>query len=196
MTTTLPDPDAGLVERLCAGDPLAASDFCVAHLNALVEQLRRSYPTAHEHALSEAAEDALLAFVKNPQAFDPARGTVAGYLRMAAKADLINIQKKEARHHRDRTGADCVEDAPDPRNELVDEADGPSFADHGLAAVIAGFTDVERLFFDLMRDGEKRTQVLAVVLGLADAAPAEQTTQVKKMRDCLIKRLQRRRDGP
>lgn len=194
--TTLPDPDAGLVERLVAGDPSAASDFCVAHLDAIVEQLRRSYPTTHEHALSEAAEDALLAFVKNPQAFDPMKGTVAGYLRMAAKADLINIQKKEARHHRDRAAADCVEDAPDQRNDLEYEADSPSFADPGLAAVIADFTEVERRFFDLMRDGEKRTPVLAVVLGLADTPTADQTAEVKKMRDRLIKRLQRGRDGP
>jgi len=193
MPTTLPDPDAGLVERLRAGDPAAPSDFIVAHLVSLVQHLHRGYPTAHDDALNEAAEDALLEFVKNPHKFDPAKGTVAGYLRMSATADLRNIQAREARHHRNRASADCVEDAPAAGNDERDDADSPTFDEPGLAAVIAGFNDTERRFFELMRAGEKRTPVLAVVLGLADAAADLQTAEVKRMRDRLIKRLQRGR---
>ena len=127
--------------------------------------------------------------------FDPTRGTLAGYLRMAAKADLLNIQQKESRHHRNRAGADCVEAAPDPRKDDAGEADGPSFNNPGLATVIAGFSDVERQFFELMRAGVSRTPQLAAVLGLADAAAGVQAAEVKRMRDRLMKRLERGRDG-
>ncbi|HEX4607222.1 MAG TPA: hypothetical protein VH092_03370 [Urbifossiella sp.] len=190
----LPDPDADLLARLRVGDTVAPAELAVAHMDGLVVYLRQRYPSAHEHFLFEAAGDAVLALIKNPGAFDPARNTLAGYLRMAALGDLHNLFHKEGRHHRDRAGPDSVELVPDDRNEGMDEPDGPSFDAPELAAVIARLNEIERRFFDLIRSGENRTAVLAPVLGLGDRPEAEQQAEVKKMRDRLIKRFQRAKE--
>ncbi len=195
MTATAPpDPDADLLARLRGGEPMASAELVRAHVDGLVEHLRRCHPTAHEHFLVDAAEDALLGLIKNPHTYDPARCSLAGYLRMSALGDLRNALQKEARHHVGRASADCVEEAPDSRNDQQVEHEGSSFDDPGLAAVIAGFTETERRFFDLMRAGEKRTAVLAVALGVADRPVGEQQDEVKRVRDRLIKRLRRAKE--
>ena len=102
---------------------------------------------------------------------------------MAATGDLRNLLKTEERHHRGRVGAESVEDAAADGNDERDDTELPSFDAPGLACVIAGFTAVERRFFDLLKSGEKRTPVLAAVLGLADAPKTAQEHEVKKMRD-------------
>jgi hypothetical protein len=196
MTPTLPDPDARLVERLRSADPTVSADVAAAHLDGLIAHLRRCNPTVDEQVVNSAAVDALVGLFKNPLGFDPTKLTLGAYLRMAAAADLKNLLKQELRHHRGRASPDCVEDAPDGRNEDRGEPDGLSFDDPALAAVIAGFSPVEKQFLDLMRAGEKRTSELAAVLGLSDRPGDEQQAEAKKVRDRLIKRLQRGRGGP
>jgi hypothetical protein len=71
MTPTLPDPDAGVVERLRAGDPLASNEITQELLDGLIIHLRRVHPTADEQFVNAAAVDALVGLFKNPHAFDP-----------------------------------------------------------------------------------------------------------------------------
>jgi RNA polymerase sigma-70 factor, ECF subfamily len=191
-----PDAAADLHARLTAGDRVASADLADAFLVPLIESLRAAFPRVDDHVRVTAAEDALLSLFRKPETFDPSRGGLAGFLRMAARRDLSNLLRGERRHQDRRSEQDCVEVAADDGNPSPDDEDLPSFADPELAAVIASLTDDERRLFDLLRDGEKRTAVLAVALGLGDRPAAEQRREVKRVRDRIIKRLQRAKGGP
>ena len=195
MSDSWPDTDeiATLFQRLCRGDPLAPLDFLVAVLDPLVSHLRRYRPGADEHAYLTAAGDAALDLIRNPAIYDPAGRTLVGFLRMSAERDLQNALAKEARHHRHREPAECVEVVPDARNDSPDgpEGDLPSFDDPDIAAELASLTPTERAVFDLMRAGEKGTAAFAAVLGIGQLPAAEQAREVKRVKDRIIKRLQR-----
>lgn len=185
-----PAADAALVARLVALDPTVFNDIAAAFLGPLVAFLRRSHPRADEHLLFTAAEDAVISLLKNPKAFDPARGSLLGFLRMAARGDLSNALRTEERHQRNRAPRECVEDAPAAGNTEVDSP-GPALDDPDLAAAVAAFTEPEQRFFALLRAGENRTGPLAAALGLADRPADEQRAEVKRTRDRLLKRLRR-----
>jgi RNA polymerase sigma-70 factor, ECF subfamily len=191
-----PDAAADLHARLTAGDPVASSDFAAAFLDPLVDYLGAAFPRVDDHVRLTAAGDAVLSLIHKPGLFDPARGGLAGFLRLAARRDLSNLLRGERRHQDRRIEQDCVELAAADGNPSSDDEDLPSFDDPELATVIVSLTDDERRLFDLVRDGEKRTAVLAVALGLGDRPVTEQQREVKRVRDRIIKRLQRARGGP
>jgi RNA polymerase sigma factor (sigma-70 family) len=196
MTPNPPaDPDVALYQRLRGGDPTAKYDLAERFMEPLVAFLRRASRATDEDLLYQAAGDAIVGLIKNPLRFKPELNTLIGYLRMAARGDLHNAIQKEARHQRNRAGADSVELVEDPGNAEGDDSEGPSFDDPGLAAALADFTPTEQEFFRLLRTGEKRTSVLAAVLGLDDQPEAVKRAEVKRTRDRLIKRLQRAREG-
>ena len=197
MSDSWPEADevAALFHRLCGGDPVARSDFSVAVLDPLAGHLRRWRRDADEHACLTAAEDAVLALIRNPAIFDPAKCALIGFLCMSAKGDLLNALKKEARHHVNRESAESVELAADGGNTSADERgdDLPSLDDPDLAAEVANFTAPERAAFELMRAGEKATAAFVVALDIGHLSADEQARGVKRAKDRIIKRLQRTR---
>ena len=195
MSDNWPEADevAALFQRHCNGDRLARSDFIAATLDPLLQHLRRWRRDADEHACLTAAEDAILALIHNPIIYDSAGRALIGFLRMSAERDLLNELAKEARHHRNRDSAECVELATDDRNTSVDELAGdlPSFDEPDIAAEVASLTATEREVLRLMRDGEKRTAAFAAVLGIEHLPMEDQAGGVKRVKDRIIKRLQR-----
>lgn len=192
--TPWPDPDhcRELLRRLAAGDALAPSDFADAVLNPLVEYLRHTNLTPDEHAVQTAAEEAVMSVIRKPAVYDPTRSDLPGFLRMAARGDLKNILNRERRHHRgqksvelDERAGKCIES---------DAGDRPSFDDADVAAVLAELTDAERAVLDLMRSGERATEAFAAVAGLGDLPREEQQAEVKRIRDRIVKRLQRAKE--
>lgn len=184
------DAAADLHRRLAAHDPTAPADFAEAVLDPLLAYLRAKEPSADDHHRVEAAEEAVLSVIRNPAVYDPARGELPAFLRMAARRDLENIRAKEWRHQRKREVRDCVELAAPDGNSL---AGVPSFDDPELAPLVAALPDAERQVLDLMRTGERRTEAFAAVLGLGGRPAAEQRREVKRVKDRLTKRLQRMR---
>ncbi len=195
MSDSWPEAEAvaALFQRLRTGDPLARSDFIHATLDPLLHHLRRWRRDADEHACLTAAEDAILALLRNTGIYDPAGRTLIGFLRMSAEGDLRHELAKEARHHRNRDSAECVELVPDDGNNSPDERadDLPSFDDPAVAAELASFTATKRAVFELMREGERATPAFAAVLGIVHLSADEQSREVKRVKDRIIKRLQR-----
>ena len=129
-----PDECAALHQRLAAGDdPVASSDFAAAFLDPLVAFLRGTRHGADDHAIQTAAEDAVLSVIRRPAVFDPARGNLVSFLRMAATADLNNLRTKEARHQRNREDRECVELAGDGGNPSTSD-DVPSNSRNSASA--------------------------------------------------------------
>ena len=192
MSDAWPDSEtaAVLYERLRTGDPLAQSEFIAAVLDPLVAHLRAKWPHADEHIRITAAGDAVLSLIRNPDLYDPSKRGLIGFLRMAAEGDFLNVLAKERKHHIGRETREIVELPADGGNTVAE--DGlPSFDDREIAAEIAGLTPPERAVFELMRDGERHTPAFAAALNLGHLPEADWPREVKRVKDRVIKRLQR-----
>ena len=95
-----PPPEEGLSLHLrhCASEADATADICQAYLSPLLVSLAVKFPNIDVHARESAAHDAIVHYLKKPSAYDPGRGDLAKYLRMAARADLLNHLRAEQRH--------------------------------------------------------------------------------------------------
>lgn len=200
--------DRALHARLLRRDLSAPSDLVQAHLEPLVRWLRARYPRADDDLLQDVAVDLLLSLAERPEQYDPDRAPLQRYLRMAARRDVQNALRGERRRSRllvrvqhvelaGPTGKRPVESAEDPA-EMV--ARSEPLSPRTLALVRSAFDDAEWEIVQLMLDGERRTGPYAALLGLAERPPQEQARQVKRVKDRLLKRLQRlapqvRRDG-
>lgn len=175
--------------RLLVADPTTAGEFATLVLPPLEADLSRQFRHAHPDDITTAADWAVAAFLRNPAAYDPARAPLPGFLRLAARRDLLNLLHGDARHRRGRIPWAGVELAHPAGNEL---AEGESFADYpGLLAAVEGLDGADRRVLELMCDGERETAVFAEVLGIADRPAAEQADAVKRAKDRVKARLRR-----
>lgn len=174
--------------RLVA-DPDAGGAFAVAVLRPLESDLARQFPRAHPDDVATAAGDAVLALLRRPGTFDPARGPLPGFLRLAARRDLVNLLDKEKRHHRGRIPWEAVELSHPDRNEVEESVSLADFP--GLREAIDSLPDDDRRVLDLILDGERDTAVFAAVLGLSDRPADVQFDEVKRAKDRVKARLKR-----
>jgi RNA polymerase sigma-70 factor (ECF subfamily) len=193
-------------ERL-RDDPTAQVDLAVTYLGPLATWLAQRYPGVDPAIRETAAEDAIIGLSKNPATYDPARQTIEVYLRMSASGDLRNAVRDEQRHRLRQVDLAAVEHSPRAGKYLQDEDADPALilerremvrarlaaVKADLASVQEGLTAVEVLFVELMEAGERKTVVYAQVLDLADRPIEEQRREVKRVKDRLIKRIERAR---
>jgi DNA-directed RNA polymerase specialized sigma24 family protein len=201
LAVSPPPPEEGLRlhARLCAGDPTASADFAAAYLPWLEAWLGRRFPRVAPDLRADAAEDALVSLIKRPGAYVPGRGDLAAYLTMAARADLANLLRKERRHRRALLPLQDVELSPAAGKYLVgadpaaarDAAEGEAERADFFAGVAAGLSPGERLALELLRRGERSTDVFAEALGLAGLPGPERAAEVKRVKDRVKKRLRR-----
>jgi DNA-directed RNA polymerase specialized sigma24 family protein len=188
-------PDDGLRDswlRLVA-DPDTAGAFAAVVLPPLEADLARQFPHADPHDLTTAADWAVVAFLRNPTAYDPSRAPLPAFLRLAARGDYLNIRSGEGRHHRRRIPWDGVELTHPDRKEWEEVA---SLADHpAVLAAIEVLPAEDRPVFELLLDGERDTAVFAGALGIADRPADEQADEVKRAKDRIKARLKRAGGG-
>jgi DNA-directed RNA polymerase specialized sigma24 family protein len=201
-----PAPERALAihARLAAGEPVAPSDLAHAFLDPLAVSLARSNPGLDPHLCDEAAEDAILALIKNPRSYDPERAALDVYLRMSARGDLRNILEREKRHRARSFPIDPVALPAAPRNQTLEHADpaavvvlAEELARRAAAleaeAAPAGLTPAEMQVLTMMRQGERATTAFARALGVDHLPSAEQRREVKRAKDRITKRLKRSR---
>ncbi len=178
--------------QLLAGDDLASAELAAALRPELVAHLRRRYPRrADQEWIEDAADDALIAYLLEPEKFDPARASLPAYLKMAAEGDLKNALARQRR--REKKIAAGVE--LDQLGGKPSQADDPTW--RLIAEELRG--ELQSLLPDprdqalltLLAEGERSTAVFAEALGLADLPREEQRTEVKRHKDRLKKKLQR-----
>jgi RNA polymerase sigma-70 factor (ECF subfamily) len=182
-----------------ARDPTAAADLAAFTLQPLVRSLRAQFPRVDLHTIEEVAIDVILDLAEQPERFDPARSSLRTYLRMAAQGDLKNWLRSERRRGSHvlpmvdvdlsaRAGKRLVDGTPDPAAVLASQ---DIVSAETLALVRASFSDVEWDVVLLMTEGERRTATYARILGLAEQSEIAQARAVKRVKDRLLKRLQR-----
>ena len=188
-----------LHERLLADDPVATVDFFEMVVPTLERYLRYQFPSIgpsvdpdiYVYAIHEALTD----HFKNPGRYDPAKSKLTTYLRLAAKRDLQNLLRKESRHATGRTSLDSVEfelpDGNDISETVADNIDAQRLSDK----LAKEMTPEEREVFSLMAEGERSTEAAAAALGIGHLSAHDQMREVKRVKDRIKRRLQRRRDS-
>jgi RNA polymerase sigma-70 factor (ECF subfamily) len=193
------EADRALHARLLAGDVLASAELAETYLAPLVARLLRHHPHDDPHLVETAAIDAVLATAEHPERYNPARGSLATYLWIAARGDLRNARQSAWRRAAHHTPLDVVEIGPAARN-LATGADDPADVaarrrdrDPGLVATArAAFDAREWAVVELMIDGERRpTADYARLLGLEHLPAPDRAREVKRVKDRLEKRLRR-----
>ena len=186
----------GLHDRLLSDDPVATEEIFTIAAPELERHLRLRFPSlavgVDPDIYMSAVFDALTDYFKNPGNYDPARSGLMTYLRMAARGDMLNLLAKEKRHANGRVSLEDVEfrqsDGNDISERVAEEIDGQREVED-LKQVM---TPEEWAVFSLTMEGERSTEVAAEAMGIGHLASAEQAREVKRVKDRIKKRIQRR----
>ena len=189
-------------QRLLDPDDLPASnDLAVAFLEPLRAWLAKTHGGVDPEIRDEAAEEAILALIRNPRSYHPEQLGLEEYLRMSAQGDLRNILRKERKHHQKRVPWESVELSPEAGKYLGRE-DDPTLrlriaeeveenAGTVPESVRQGLSEAETRVLELLLQKERRTARYAEALGILHLSPEEQEREVKRVKDRLKKRLER-----
>lgn len=200
-----PDRHQHLHQRLVDRDPTAPDDFADTFLEPLINWLAEHNRGIHPDLVNEAAEEAILAVIRNPGSYRPRDSCLEPYLRMSAQADLRNALSRETAHRSRNERLDVVELSAeggkytgredDPSLGLMIEEELAILAEDVPDSVREGLTDVEARVLELMLRRERRTDIYADACGVADRPAEERRRFVKRMKDRLQKRIERQ-GGP
>lgn len=189
-----------LHQLLLEGDPTATAQIAETFMPWMIAQLGHRYPNLSDpHLIATAAADALINYFGRPDQYDPARGSLAFYLRMSANGDLLNLLKQNRIEMSSQRLGKIVElDDPNAEHEVEIQAEfdleawvfnQQSPVWEWLPRLLPDPIDQEIL--SLMLAGVRETEPYAEVLGLADRPRDEQAATVKRTKDRLKKKLQR-----
>ncbi|MER3439573.1 MAG: hypothetical protein C4346_19360 [Chloroflexota bacterium] len=184
-------------QRLLAGDRTASHDLCAHFLERLCHRLQVRYPAVDAGLVSDAVTNALLDYSEHPARFNPAKRSLAGYLLMSARGDLLNLLRAH-RHERQAVPlTEDVESSSRERNRLVGTGESPDdildslIAEECRQQVIAlAQNEEERIVLQLMMDGERETGVFLDQLGWQGPRD-ELSTRLYRLKDRLVKRVRR-----
>src|SRR5688500_14589281 len=91
-----------LHQLLLEGDVTAPARITEVFMPLVIDRLRRRYPYLSDPDLIDTAvEDTLINYFNRPEQYDPAKASLAGYLRMAANGDLLNLLKRPRKEAED-----------------------------------------------------------------------------------------------
>ena len=184
---------AVLHQRLLAGHAYAADAAIERLLPVLVHLVRRAFPRTDEELIVNAVEDALIEYSTRPEQFDRSRGVpLVAFLRLAAVRNTANLVRGESRRvARERA---LLEDRHALRAEaspVVDQWHDPVHSSALQSALADAVRPEEQLAVTLWLKGERRTNVIAVALGVDRLGLAEQRRTVKQLKDRIRRRLER-----
>src|SRR5438128_2318180 len=100
---TDPENEKVMHERLLAQDPIAPEEFARKYLPLIQRHVaaRAHDHGVHDHDLiNDATVEAVFAYIRHPQKFDPQKSGLLGYLKRAAERDLINLVQQDRRRRR------------------------------------------------------------------------------------------------
>ena len=185
-------------QRLLRNDPTAFAEFCERVLPHLVGFLQSQFPQQDQQHLEMVAIDVLLAFRAEPEKYDPKKLSLAAYLRMAARGDVLNLLDINRRRDHRLTALENLETEPE---------ENPVEAHFALDEWLEQYTDLSRreilaalereiepndkAILLLMLEGVRETKHFAQVMGISHLDEATQKVEVKRAKDRLGKQLQR-----
>jgi RNA polymerase sigma-70 factor (ECF subfamily) len=199
---------------LLTGEPTAPRRLVSTCAAPLCSILRRDCLPAPLEVVQDAAHDALLFLIAHPERYNAQQGSVMNFLVHIAHNKLIDkvrvLQRHQKREIREGDREECVELVANETNKGVEEqVDNGNWArpeqvcERGatdalspeIAALLREILPDERDRRLLSLVGAGRTAVAdyAAVLEIMHLSPQEQRVEVKRHRDRVLKRVQRRR---
>jgi DNA-directed RNA polymerase specialized sigma24 family protein len=187
--------------RIMQNDATAFAELCESALPALVKFLQDCFSEPDSHLCESTAIDCLLSYYRTPKIYNPKQISLFAYLRMAARYDLMSAVNKEARLELRLTCLDELADGTqaaeaDDRvsqaalDALLERHTDWSFAE--IAQALESHLDrVEKRCLWLMLEGVRDNARYVGALGLAQMDEAGQRAEVKRVKDRLVKKLQR-----
>jgi len=168
---------------------LATQEGLTELLSILERRLRaaRLYGATEDH-VHDAAVDAIQEHFDNPTRHDPSRSSLTGYLYVAARRNLINLLRSEQRR-RVREAVFAAGQTAVTRCPLAQETS--VILEQTLRQITKGFGPVEVRVLAMWLDGERRTEAFSRVLPLAHCSAAERRMHVRRVKERLIRRVQR-----
>jgi hypothetical protein len=191
------DGGRALHARLLRGDATAPPDLAAVYLQPLIDWLHQRYPHEDKAMLETVAIDLILKVGQAPAAYDPDRGTLPAYLRMAARGDVKNARQSERRQIAHQIPLENVELRSPARNREWASSSDPAEViiqalDHDkLLALRDQFSAQDWEVVQLRIDGERRTERFAAILGLQNRPSGEQEREVNRVKERVMKRLRR-----
>jgi len=188
-------------QRILRREPTAFAELCELALPHLVTFLQRLYNTAELHLCEQAAIDCLLSYQANPTQYHPDQLALWPFLRMAAKADMLNLIDKQNRHNRHFVALD--EPAIQPQLSEPDMTQEIFALDEWLqqhtqrsrqeimAFLAEELSLVDKQFLLLMTEGVRESHRYAQVMNILHLDAAAQQSEVKRAKDRLIKKVRR-----
>lgn len=185
-----------LHNRLLSRDPVATEEMFSLVVPELEKHLRLQLPSlavgVDPDIYLAAVYEALTDYFKKPEKYNPKKSGLLTYLRLASWRDLQNLLKKESRHASGRVPLQSVEFSHSDGNDISERV-AQDLDDQRLVAYLAqGMSSDERAIFALMMEGERSTRVAAEAMNIAHLSSREQRQQVKRVKDRIKKRIQRR----
>jgi RNA polymerase sigma-70 factor (ECF subfamily) len=176
-----------------ANDPTAPAELFLLVHRPIVTVLANLYGRGglETEVAGDFATDAILAYLRHPQKFEPKRASLFTYLAMISKGDALNWLQARSR---DKKGLRrLVELSVSERNIVEEDFALGVDADQLLRKFGSQIIDDEadEAVLRLMLMGENDTDVYARALGLEAARREQKKTIVKQRRDKLEKRLRR-----
>jgi hypothetical protein len=184
-------------QRLLDGDRTAPHDLCAHFLERLRRKLQGMYPAVDADLVNDAVTNALLDYSEHPARFNPAKRSLAGYLLMSARGDLLNLLRAHKHERQALPLNEDVENSSHERNRLAGTGESPDdildslIAEECRQQVMAlAQNEDERIVLQLMIDGERETGVFLDLLGWQGSRD-ELSTRLYRMKDRLVKRVRR-----
>ncbi len=194
--SNLKDIGFALHARLLVERGRVAEQISEMFLPLIIRALGRKFPNLNDpHLVETAANDAVMAYLRRPEKFDPAKSSLIAWLYLDARTNLLNLLERQRRMERRHAEIErtLLSDAGsiDPEWALIEE-ESPI-----IRTVRETVTDPQdQLMVALMAEGERETSVYAEALGIEHISAIEQAVVVKRHKDRLkvaLRRALRRR---
>ena len=184
--------------RLVAGDRVASAELAETVLPELTKRLEGRWPSlAGTDAVHDAAVEVFVAYLREPEGYDPARSNLVSWLQLQAHGDLTNDYRSPKRSFHQRRVAllrEGVEGEDFARNlRLVKRDDYPSDVERdALDGVLAELPDDrDRRLLALLLDGDTSTESAVTVLDIGHLPVEEQRAEVKRNKDRIKAKVKR-----
>lgn len=191
-----------LHKRLIDGDVTASAEIAEYLLPKLTRQLKRKFPDVYDADLIDTAvADALLSYLDKPNRYDLTKQSLAGYLLMSAKGDLLNALRMKKIDENTLRLLESVELNTDISEESIgdiveDEISVEEEVTWRLSSIWAQIETVlpdlkDQEIAKLLLNGVRETRVYAAILDISQLDPEEQKNIVKRHKDRIKKALTR-----
>lgn len=180
-----------LHSRLLVERGLVAEQISELFLPLVKNALSRKFPRLNDpHLIQIAANDAVMAYLRRPENFDPAKSSLIAWLYLDARSNLLNLLEGQKRVERRRSEIEQTlfvnDGANDPERALIE---GESPVIKTVRETITDLRDQEMVV--LLAEGERETARFAEILEIEHISAIEQAVIVKRHKDRLKAALRR-----